>query len=104
MKYTVIVMRRAQADIALAREYIAEHSPTNAANWVKAIYKEIESLEKFPHGLSSAREQSHYSIEIRQVVVKSYRIIFTIDDATKTVYVVTVRHAKMRAIGEDEET
>jgi plasmid stabilization system protein ParE len=103
MKYAVLVTPEAQANITAAYEYIAESSPMNAANWLRAVYKKIDGLETFPRRFGQAREQPHFSEELRQAVVHSHRIIFSIDDASRTVHVVHVRHTKMRAVGEPED-
>jgi plasmid stabilization system protein ParE len=102
MKYLVIVTPEAETNIGAAYEYIAERSTANAATWLRDLYEQISRLEKFPRRFSRAREQDHVAEEIRQVIFKSHRIIFTIDDKSATVQVVYVRHGKMRAVGETE--
>ncbi len=104
MRYVVIVTPEAEANIAAAYEYIAERSPLNAARWLRDLYQQIDGLEEFPRRFGEAREQAHVFTEIRQAIFKSHRIIFTIDDASGTVYVVYVRHGKMRAIGEPDDS
>ena len=103
MKYVVIVTPEAEENIAAAYDYIAEHSPLNAARWLRGLYKQIDSLEEFPRGFGEAREQRHFAEEIRQVIFKSHLIIFPIDDASGMVHVVYVRHGKMRAVGEPND-
>ena len=100
MKYVVIVTPEAEENIAAAYDYIAERSPLNAIRWLRDLYKQIDSLEEFPRGFGEAREQRHVVEEIRQVIFKSHRIIFTIDDTSATVHVVYVRHGKCCAVGE----
>jgi plasmid stabilization system protein ParE len=102
MKYVVIVTPQAEANIGATYQYIAERSPANAATWLRDLYEQISRLEKFPRRFSRAREQDHVAEEIRQLIFKSHRIIFTIDDESAKVRVVFVRHAKMRAVGETE--
>jgi len=48
---------------------------------------------------------AYFDEELRQLIYKSHRVIFTIDDSRKNVIVLFVRHAKRRAKGEpsDEE-
>lgn len=103
MKYAVIVTPEAEAQIATAYEYIAGRSPLNAARWLRDLYRQIEGLEEFPRRFGAAREQHHVSEEIRQAIFKSHRIIFTIDDGSRAVYIVYLRHAKMRAVGEPDD-
>ena len=98
----VIVTPEAEANIAAACDYIAERSPANAAIWLRELYEQIGRLDEFPRRFGEAREQPHVAEEIRQVIFKSHRIIFTIDDKSATVQVVYVRHGKMRAVGETE--
>jgi plasmid stabilization system protein ParE len=104
MRYLVIVTPEAEANIAAAYEYIAARSPMNAATWLRDLYQQIDGLEEFPRRFGEAREQPHVSMEIRQAIFKSHRIIFTIDDASRTVYVLYIRHGKMRAIGEPDDS
>lgn len=100
MKYGIRVMPEAEANIAAAYSYIAERSPANAATWVRGLYEQIDRLQMFPRRFGAAREAERFSEELRPLVYKSYRIIFTIDDAARLVRVVYVRHAKRLAIGE----
>ena len=103
MTYVVIITPEAQANITAAHEYIAEHSPANAAEWLDSLKERIDGLKEFPRRYGKAREQVHRVAEIRQFVHKSHRVVFTIDDIGEIVYVVYVRHAKMRAVGESED-
>jgi plasmid stabilization system protein ParE len=103
MKCEVIVTPEAQANIAAAFHYIAERSPMNAAKWLRDVDAQIDGLQTFPRRFGKAREQAHVSDEIRQAIFKSHRIIFTVDDATRKVHVVFVRHGRMRAVGETEQ-
>jgi hypothetical protein len=100
MKYTVDISTEAQANILSAFNFIAESSPMNAAKWLQGLYKSIDTLEMFPRRCGEAREQAFSTQELRQMIYKSHRIIFTIDDARQVVSVIYVRHSKMRAIGE----
>ena len=102
MRYVVIVTPEAEANITAAYEYIAARPPMNAAGWLRDLYQQIDGLEEFPRRFAEAREQEYVSDEIRQAIFKSHRIIFTIDDASGTVYVLYVRHGKMRTIGEPD--
>jgi plasmid stabilization system protein ParE len=104
MKYVVIVTPEAQSNIASAYEYIAERSPLNAAGWLRDIYLQIVGLEEFPRRFGEAREQPHFAEEIRQFVFKSHRVIFTIEDSAGTIHIVYVRHGKMRAVGQLDDT
>lgn len=53
--------------------------------------------------LGVLREREYLEEELRQLVFKSYRLVFRVDQATDTVYVVAVRHGCRRAMGEPGE-
>ncbi len=100
MKYQVIVTPEAQAGIRESFAYIHERSPLNAVRWLQALYGEIDTLEKFPERCAFAREREYLDDDLRQLVFKSHRIVFAVKKKEKRVYVVYVRHASRRAVGE----
>jgi len=53
---------------------------------------------------SYAREREYLEEELRQLVYKSHRVVFYVDKANSTVYVLSVRHGRRRAVGEPEGT
>ena len=99
-KYQVVVTPEAQAGIRLAFDYIYERAPLNAARWLKGLYKQIDTLERFPERCVFARERKYLEVDLHQVVFKSHRIVFRIVERQNKVYVLYVRHAKRRAVGE----
>jgi toxin ParE1/3/4 len=100
VKYQVIVTPEAQAGIRESFTYIRERSPLNAARWLQALYTAIDSLEAFPERCPFAREREYLDEDLRQLVFKSHRVVFMVQKKEKRVYVLYVRHAKRRAIGE----
>ena len=103
MKYQVIVTPEAQAGIREAFAYIHDRSPLNAARWLQALYGEIDTLERFPERCAFAREREYLDEDLRQLIFKSHRIVFTVEKKKKRVYVLYVRHAGRRAVGEPAE-
>ena len=107
MKYHVIVTPEAQAEIRESFAYIHERSPLNAARWLQALYGQVDTLERFPERCAFAHEREYLDEDLRQLVFKSHRIVFTVESKEKRVYVLYVRHASRRAVGEpageDEE-
>lgn len=83
-----------------AARYIARHSPRNASRWYSGLERAIESLSLFPHRCAVAPEAAYLGQQLRHYLYKSHRIIFAIDDVTRTVRILHVRHSAMRAIGE----
>jgi plasmid stabilization system protein ParE len=79
VKYQVIVTPEAQAGIRESFAYIHERSPLNAARWLQALYGQIDTLERFPERCMFAREREYLDEDLRQLVFKSHRIVFTIE-------------------------
>ncbi|MEP7355330.1 MAG: type II toxin-antitoxin system RelE/ParE family toxin [Acidobacteriota bacterium] len=102
-KFEVIVTPQAQSDILSAFGYIHERSPLNATRWIQQLYREIDSLESLPERCGHAREQEYLDAPLRQLLFKSHRIIFSVERTIAAVYVLHVRHAKQRAVGERKE-
>ena len=101
-RHKVIVTPEAQAGIQNSFHFIHEDSPRNAAHWLIDLYSKIETPERFPERCSYAREYEFVDEETRQLIFGSHRIVFSVDSTTATVYVLQVRHAKMRAVGEPQ--
>ena len=72
----------------------------NAARWLQALYGQIDTLERFPERCGFAREREYLDEDLRQLVFKSHRIVFTVERKEKRVDVLYVRHASRRAVGE----
>jgi plasmid stabilization system protein ParE len=86
--YRVVVTPEAQTGIVEGFQFIHEHSQMNAAKWLRALYRKIETLESMPGRCALARENEYFDETLRQLVFQSHRIV------------VWVRHGKQRAIGE----
>ena len=99
-KYQVIVTPEAQAGIRSAFDYIRKRAPLNAARWLQGLYQQIDTLERCPERCGFARERRYLEEDLRQLVFKSHRIVFQIEKRNRKVYVLYVRHAKRRAVGE----
>ena len=57
-------------------------------------------MERFPEHCAFAREREYLDVDLRQLLFKSHRIVFAVEKKEKRVYVVYVRHARRRAVGE----
>lgn len=103
MRYRVVISPNAQQEISEAFSFISQRSPANVARWLQGLYDRIASLESMP-GCELAREARFIdNAVVRQIVFKSHRIIFFIDETDASVQVISVRHAARRAIGEPGE-
>ena len=103
MRCTVNITPEAQDNISDEFNYIRARSPMSAAKWIRGLYRQIDSLELMPSRFGAAREQAYFEEDLRQLVYKSHRIIYLIDENRRYVDVLYVRHAKRRAIGEPED-
>lgn len=97
MTYTVINSPGADLDIAAAYLHIRREAPLNAERWLRGMLKAVHSLEKLPRRCAHVPEQEEFAIELRQLLFKSHRIIFTIEG--RTVRILHVRHVARHSLG-----
>ncbi len=95
MKFRVILLPRAEADIEANAHWWAEnHSVVQAARWLSAVHNQLKTLADFPESNGLSAENDEFPYEIRDKFLglgsrPSYRAVITIrEDA---VYVLTVR-------------
>ncbi|MBL8885767.1 MAG: type II toxin-antitoxin system RelE/ParE family toxin [Phycisphaerales bacterium] len=92
MRYTVVFHSEARDEALDAAEYIAANGSDEAAlRWYEGLEAAIGSLETMPARCGYAREHGSFpGVELRQLVYKSHRLIFTIRQAE--VHVLHLRH------------
>jgi plasmid stabilization system protein ParE len=110
MKYRIEISRMAEAEADGAFLRLSQViSPTKASQWYSGLLQAIESLSQMPKRCSLARENKHFSQEVRQLIYSrgrnSYRVLFAIldDQAIPTVRILHIRHASQQTIGEKPE-
>jgi plasmid stabilization system protein ParE len=99
-KYEVIVTPEAETGIGSAFEFMWEQSPESAAEWLRAVYRKIQTLETMPARCARAREDQYLEHGLKQLLFQSHRIIFRIEKRAGIVRILHVRHVKQRSIGE----
>jgi plasmid stabilization system protein ParE len=94
--FEVIFHPGARDEAAEAASYIAEHAgAAQASAWLDELERTVHSLGEYPRRFALAREASSFPGEdLRQALVHSHRIIFTIRGST--VHVLHIRHAARR--------
>lgn len=94
-QYTVKLMSRAVRDLDGIYRYIAETllEPGTAQKMAEELENEILSLARFPNRCPLRRSGVYANRGYRQLLVKNYTVIYRVDEAAKTVVVVTVRYA-----------
>jgi hypothetical protein len=78
--YKVLVTPEAELGVISALRYIEEHSPFNAEKWLRGLYSRIDTLEQMPSRCARAREAQYFGEELRQLIFKSHRIVFRIEE------------------------
>ncbi len=93
-KYKVKISPRAIREFDSIYEYIAKEklSPENAKGQTDRIKKAILDLRSFPQSHQERNEGRYAGKGYRQLLVDNYVAIFRIDEANKTVYVVTIQY------------
>lgn len=102
MDFKVEVTEPSEADIDEAAAYIALDSPSSAQKWNRELWELIFSLRKMPARFSIITEAKALGFPYRSALHYSHRVIFRIDEAAQTVFVVRVYHgARMPLDSED---
>lgn len=93
-KYKVKISPRAIREIESIYEYIAKDklSPENAKGQVERIKRAILHLDTLPQSHQERNEGRYAGKGYRQLLMDNYLAIFRIDEAAKTVYVVTIQY------------
>ena len=90
--YQIEISPTSKAQIDETFSYIFEQSPQNAKTWLARIYKKIDSLETMPHRCELIREHEAFTIDVREILFYSHRILFTVDEDKSMVLVHYLRH------------
>ena len=87
-RYTVIIAKAAQNDLKEIYDYIAQHDSTEAA---KRVYSELKkaclSLSILPYRGSKPHELHGVDTRYRNVIHKSYRVFYLIDEGAGQVHI-----------------
>lgn len=92
MRFDVILRAKARDEAVEAARYIAEHvSLETALRWYEGLEDTIGQLATMPARFPLARENGVVpGCELRQVIFKSHRVIFTI--RARQVHILHIRH------------
>jgi plasmid stabilization system protein ParE len=98
MKYTVILTKRAEAELQRAYVWLLERTPQHAAEWYNGAIEAMVSLEEMPARFPLAPESRPSSKELRQMMYgdknHGYRFIFVVEEDEVRIF--SVRHAARR--------
>ena len=92
--FSVEITDTAFVTIRKHARYIAveRQSPENAKRWLERVWDAVDSLERLPRRAAKAQEDEFLAYEVRQLVVGSHLLLFTIDDDQRKVWVIGLRH------------
>jgi plasmid stabilization system protein ParE len=110
MNYCIEISSTAEAEADHSFLQLSQvSSPTKASQWYAGLLEAISSLAQMPKRCPLARENEHFSQEIRQLLYgrgrNSYRVIFTIVEGQdiSTVRILHIRHTSQQTIGEEPD-
>lgn len=103
MKYRVIVMPVAEAAINRHIAYLLNErrSPQAASRVLQRIDDAIDKLQTFPHAGGRPPEADHRDYLIRFRLVDRCLLLYTVDDAKRTVAVIGFRHGAQQPRPQD---
>lgn len=93
-KYKVKINPRAIRELDSIYDYIAKEklAPENARGQIEKIKKAVLNLSIFPQSHQERNEGRYAEKGYRQLLIDNYLAIFRIDEAHRTVYVVTIQY------------
>ena len=98
MAYRVEVSARARRDLEALYEFIHAEESDHAFAWFNGLAETLRSLAKLPYRAPLRRERQ----TLRHLLYGSkphiYRILYTIDERAKIVYVAQIRHGARRSL------
>ncbi len=91
--YTVRLSEQARRDVQESADYIREGADTQRANiWMNGLLDALESLARMPARYAVAPESGELGTQVRHLPYFSHRILFRVQDTTRTVQVLRVYH------------
>lgn len=93
-KYKVKISPRAIRELDSIYAYIANDklAPKNARGQVERIKRAILNLDTLPQSHQERSEGRYAGKGYRQLLMDNYIAVFRIDEAGKTVYVITIQY------------
>jgi plasmid stabilization system protein ParE len=100
MEYSVVLADSAETDANALYARVVAAAPLRGPVWFEELLECLYSLRTMPHRCPLAREARHAHREIRCLLFGKrrnvYRILYEIDEARQTVWILHIRHGAMR--------
>ena len=100
MAYRVVWSQTALNDIKDVVRYISIDSPAWAQSFAFKIISEIDRLALSPYIGRAVPE--YHCIAIREIIVRPYRVVYRLDDPSKSLEIARIWHAARGEPGLDE--
>ena len=94
--YRVIVSPRAFEELDAILEYVAGHSPANAAKVIAYLWKSMQALQHLPRRYRVVRGAGRPKWAVRRMPVPPYLVYYRVDEVQKVVRILTIRHGSQR--------
>jgi toxin ParE1/3/4 len=91
MDYTVILSPKAVGDLESIVRYISQTNPSTARKVGRSLLDKIQELSQFPRRGQMVPEFD--SPDIRQILLKPYRIVYRVEDDRKRISIARFWHS-----------
>jgi toxin ParE1/3/4 len=96
MDYTVILSPKAVGDLEVIVRYISQANPIAARKVGQRLLDSAKDLGTFP--LKGQKVPEFDAEEIRQLILKPYRIIYRVEEGKKRISIVRFWHSSRRSL------
>jgi plasmid stabilization system protein ParE len=96
LTFRVIVSPEAFEAMDGVLDFIAPQSPANAARVIDRLWESMQSLKDLPHRYSVVSGRRQPKRAVRRMPVGPYLVYYRVDDASRVVRILTVRHGSRR--------
>jgi plasmid stabilization system protein ParE len=104
--YQVVLADSAKADAEQIYDWVSERAPVRGPEWFEELIDCLYSLESLPLRCPLAREAEAAKREIRCLLFgkrrNAYRILYEVDEARQSVFVLHIRHGALADLSPDE--
>ncbi len=96
MDYAVILSPKAVGDLETIVRYISLSNPIAARKVGQSLLEKIQELSQFP--LKGQKVPEFDSPDIRQLVLKPYRIVYRVEEDKKLISIARFRHSSQESL------
>jgi toxin ParE1/3/4 len=94
--YRIRITPQALANLEEIFEFIQRDSPQNARAMIRRLLDSIDDLRTLPHRYAVPRRRAARNRTVRSMPVRPYLVRYRIDEKSKAVFVLRIRHGARR--------